>query len=79
MNEESTTSGEIIYTVVAKTAARSNDGMFDLDPLTTVIDPELVESFARTETVTAESELRFHYHGCEVCVEGTGEITVQQR
>lgn len=69
---------DVVYTLVERAAARCGADPLELEPLATVIDPELVTAFATSDSVRPGSELRFEYAGCEVRVGGTGELIVQR-
>lgn len=53
----------------------------ELRPLTDIIDPDVLDMLVRTEPGEGASEpnpvaLRFSYEGCEVIVQGDGNLTV---
>lgn len=67
----------VVEEIVTKTASELDCDPIDLAPLGAVIDPEVVDGFADSDAITAESELHFRYNDCEICVDGTGDVRVE--
>jgi len=62
----------VVLETVQRIADRENVSPTDLPPISTTIDPELLESLPDHAT------LEFRYHGYLVTVEGSQRITIQQ-
>ena len=67
----------ILDAVVTRTADQLGIDKFELEPLATAVEPEMLSAFATSDAVTADSEIRFRYHGCTVRLTGTGEVFVE--
>lgn len=66
----------VIDKVVARIADELDVDALDLEPLGSVIDPEMVSGFMTSESVLPESQLRFRYEGREVHIAGDGTVTI---
>ena len=68
----------VIDRVVARIADELDADALDLEPLATVIDPDLVSGFLTADGVLPESELRFRYEGRIVHISGDGAVTIER-
>ena len=68
----------VIDSVVARIADELDADALDLEPLATVIDPDLISGFLTADGVLPESELRFHYEGREVRIAGDGTVSIDR-
>ena len=66
----------VIDSVVARIADELDVDALDLEPLASVIDPEMVSCFMTSDAVLPDSELRFRYEGREVHIAGDGTVTI---
>lgn len=63
-------------TVVERVADCLDADPLNIEPLSNVIDPDVLDAFADAGAVGADSELRFHYLGCDIVVYGDGRISL---
>lgn len=48
----------------------------DLDPLYDTIDPDALDVLFGDDASRSSTELRFEFEGCEVLIEGDGEVSI---
>ena len=68
----------ILDAIVTRMADHLGVDTFDLEPLATAVEPEMLSAFATSDAVSADSEIRFRYHGCTVRLTGAGEVFVEE-
>ena len=68
----------VIDRVVARIAEELDADALDLEPLATVIDPDLISGFLTADAVLPDSQLRFRYEGREIRISGDGAVSVER-
>lgn len=68
----------VIDAVVSRLAEELDADALELEPLASVIDPDLVSGFMTADGVLPESELRFRYEGRDVRIAGDGSVSIEQ-
>lgn len=68
----------VIDSVVSRISSELDVDALDLEPLGSVVDPEVVSTFITADEILPESELRFYYEGREVRIGGDGSVTVER-
>jgi len=68
----------VIDRVVVRIADELDADALDLEPLASVVDPDLISGFLTADGVLPESELRFRYEGREVQISGDGAVSIER-
>lgn len=60
--------------VVERVANHLGADPLNLEPLSSVIDPDVLDAFSNAGAVDPNSELRFRYLECDIVVYGDGRV-----
>lgn len=70
--------GNVSMTVIETVAEAKGVDTLDLEPLYDVVDPDALDAFVRPSgaSTPATTEVSFSMDGCDVVVQGDGEVVV---